>query len=49
MIDLKLFFNISRDVTMATNFVAKLWQNYRLKIKIHLQVWSWSLLSCLYA
>ena len=28
MIDLKFFFNISRDVAMATNLVAKMGQNY---------------------
>jgi len=28
MIDLKFFFNISRDVAMATNLVAKTAQNY---------------------
>jgi len=28
MIDLKYFFNISKDVAMATNLVAKMGQNY---------------------
>jgi len=29
MIDLKFFFNISRDIAIATNLVAKLLQNYQ--------------------